>query len=191
MNRIVDVSSLKYWQGSNTYSTSLTPFSVGSLGEQYIQYIASVLFGHPQAQAPIKNDEQIVIDLSNGNLGAQFGGSSGLGSLAVRKFIFEQLVNNAKNTNKPSGSRFDISDTDPTPASGYVPFPFEEGDEIIIRIRMSGGLDSDSSTSFASGIGSLPIDLVNIFGNTSGVTNNTTSVSITPKVWAIKFVLGA
>jgi hypothetical protein len=150
-----------------------------------------VLFGHPQAQAPIKNDEQIVIDLSNGDLGSQFGGSMGLSDVAIRRFIFEQLVNNSKNTIKPSGNRFDVSDNDPSSNTGYIDFPFEEGDEIVFRVRMSGGLDSDVATTFASGIGSSPIDLVNIFGNTVGVTNNTTSVSITPKVWAIKFVLGA
>jgi hypothetical protein len=191
LNRIVDVSSLKYWSGSTTYTNSTSNFSTAPLGEHYIQYVASVLFGHPQAQAPIKNDEQIVIDLSNGDLGGQFGGASGLSDVAVRRFIFEQLVNNSKNTIKPSGNRFDVSDNDPSSNTGYIDFPFEEGDEIVFRVRMYGGLDSDTATSFASGIGSLPIDLVNIFGNTSGVTNNTTSVSITPKVWAIKFVLGA
>jgi alpha-tubulin suppressor-like RCC1 family protein len=190
MNRIVDVSNLKYWQGSNNYTNSATSFSTASLGEHYIQYIASVLFGHPQAQAPIKNDEQIIIDLSNCNIGGQFGGSSGLSDLGVRKFIFEQLVNNSKNTSNASGSRFDISDTDPTPSSGYVSYPFEEGDEIIIRIRMSGGLDTDSATAFTQ-VGTSPIDLVNIFGQTQGITNSNNSLSISPKVWAIKFVLGA
>jgi alpha-tubulin suppressor-like RCC1 family protein len=187
LNRLVDISNLKYWQGSASYTNSSVAFSTSPLAEQYIQYVASVIFGHPQAQAPIKNDEQILIDLSNCDMGGQFCGSQGLNDLGVRKFIFEQLVKNDKNTSNVSGHRFDVSDNDPSANSGYKPFPFESGDELIFRVKMYGGLSNDSST--ISNI-STPSNLATILNGINGLTTTNNNVSIDPKIWAIKLILG-
>lgn len=66
-----------------------------TLGEMYIQYVASKLFGHPQAQAPIKNDAEIelkfkteVIDEIDGSLNV----TAELAENAILLSLFSQAV---------------------------------------------------------------------------------------------------
>jgi hypothetical protein len=179
------VGKLKHWSGSTEYANSSTNFSSAYLPEHYIQYIASLLFGHPQAQAPIKNDEEMEADLSNDNIGAQFCGAQGLNALDVRKFLLEQLINADK-------SRFNTDHTGST-----IEMPFAQGDEIIFRVRMQGGLSADGATSFTSnGVASAAINLSSVFGTITDSNNPSnvllqSGVTVNPRVWAIKLVLKA
>jgi hypothetical protein len=181
---------LKYWQGEADYADCSNSYSKSNLAEHYIQYIASLIFNHPQAQAPIKNDEKISEDISNCDLGAQFVGIQGLDNINVRKFILEQLIKHDRNTSNATGHRFDVSDNDPSANSGYIPFPFEAGDEIIFRVRMYGDLFNDNILMNGSSLSVNPIPLHTILQNVNGINIQGTSVSIEPKIWAIKLVMG-
>jgi hypothetical protein len=168
---------LKHWSGASVYAGVQAAFSSAYLPEHYIQYIASVLFGHPQAQAPIKNDEEMETDLSNDNLGGQFCGAQGLSSLDVRKFLLEQLINADK-------SRFNTDHTGAT-----ISMPFAQGDEIIFRVRMQGGLTADSSVLAGTSMSSSMINLSSVFSGNANLSAQCDAVL--PKVWAIKLVLKA
>lgn len=173
--------TLQNWASNPSSSASYAGvpagFNPSYLPEHYIQYIASVLFGHPQAQAPIKNDEEMEIDLSNDNLGGQFCGAQGLSSLDVRKFMLEQLINADK-------SRFNTDHTGST-----IGMPFRQGDEIIFRVRMQGGLTADSSLLAGTSMSSAQINLSSIFNGNANLSAQCDAVL--PKVWAIKLVLKA
>jgi hypothetical protein len=169
--------TLKNWSGASSYAGVAAAFDPAYLPEHYIQYVASVLFGHPQAQAPIKNDEAMEADLSNDNLGGQFCGSNGLNSLDVRKFLLEQLINADK-------SRF-LSDH----TGSVISMPFQQGDEIIFRVRMQGGLSADSSLLSGTSMSSTQINLSSVFSGNQNLTAQCDGVL--PKVWAIKLVLSA
>jgi len=137
------------------------PPSDGPLNQHFIQYIASIMFGHPQAQAPIKNDANIIADLSNGNLGYQFVSMMSDGS-NIRHSIIEQLINS-----DISGIRFDISDTDT-----YHPYPFIVGDRITFRVSMSGNLYIDSPSAMNDVTVSNSGVLSRLFTNIPGISMN-------------------
>jgi len=173
---------LKQWSGASAYAGVSSNFSSAYLPEHYIQYIASLLFGHPQAQAPIKNDEAMEADLSNDNIGAQFCGAQGLSSLDVRKFLLEQLINADK-------SRFNTDHTGST-----IAMPFAQGDEIIFRVRMQGSLEAENSTLSGTSMSSAKIDLSTVFGTINDAAGNamlSNGTTVQPRVWAIKLVLKA
>lgn len=136
---------------------NIPPLS-GSLNQHFIQYIASLMFGHPQAQAPIKNDAEIIRDLSDGNLGLQFVTSLS-DSSSVRHSMLEQLI-----AADVSSIRFDISDTDT-----YHPYPFIVGDKIVFRVSMQGNLFIDSSSGLNGSTATTTGILNNLFGTTVGI----------------------
>jgi hypothetical protein len=178
INKLVDTTILDIGpQGSATYANSKYPYSPSPLSSHFIQYIASVLFGHPQAQAPIKNDLSVMDELYNCNMGAQFTGPSGLGDPVVRRSIFEQLVGSVP-------ERFGIQDTD----GPYKPLPFQTGDTIFFRVKMAGNLLTDNTAHIQ---GATPVDLTKLFAQQiqNGYIDGAT-LKMNPKVWKIKLVLG-
>lgn len=130
------------------------------LNGHFIQYISSLMFGHPQAQAPIKNDANIISDLSNDNLGNQFVQTM-LDMSGVRHSMLEQLI-----AADISGDRFDLSDND----GNYHPYPFLEGDKITFRVAMQGNLFVDSETELNNGTISNTNVLYNLFDGIPGIS---------------------
>jgi hypothetical protein len=158
------------------------PPSASNISNHFMQYIASLMFGHPQAQAPIKNDNDILADLSNDNLGLQFDITLG-NSVDVRHSILEQLI-----AADVSGDRFDLSDND----GNYHPYPFLAGDQIVFRVKMSGTLNADSPSILPSGTVSNSSLLYNLLNGVTGISvqnNTSTSGSIDERTWKITITL--
>jgi hypothetical protein len=180
INNIVNGSiNLAYdSQGALDYAGCGNNHIPDTLAGHYVQLVSSILFGHPQAQAPINNDERICIDLSDGDLGGQFVGNKGLSDPAILQFIFEQLIKYP--------SRFGVPDP------SWQGMPFEAGDSIVFRVRIGGALDADTNTSTNPTISTTPISLTSIFASqiSSGyLTNNNGSLTVTPYIWTIRLLL--
>jgi hypothetical protein len=157
LSQVTGSNLVNYTQYSKL-KTNIAPRE-GPLNQHFIQYISSLMFGHPQAQAPIKNDDNIIQDFSNCNLGNQFV-SSMYDLSYVRQTILEQLV-----AADISGTRFDISDND-----GYYSYPFRVGDKITFGVAMQGKMFVDSATQFQN-ISASNTDILNrLFANSPGIT---------------------
>jgi hypothetical protein len=155
------------------------PPNPSSLANHFLQYIASLLFGHPQAQAPIKNDTDILTDLSNDNLGQQFVTELG-NSQAVRHSILEQLINS-----DVSSLRFDISDNQ----GSYLPYPFISGDKIVFRVKMQGNLNVDAASGLSGQSGVTSSVLSTLFSGITGVENVSGNMKIAERVWKVTATL--
>jgi alpha-tubulin suppressor-like RCC1 family protein len=180
INKLVNETVLDFGsQGPSTYANSQYAFSPGTLSAHYLQYVSSVLFLHPQAQAPIKNDTAIMDALYNGNLGGQFVGPNGFGDPEMRRTIFEQLI-------AADPTRFQTSDT----SGQYIPLPFVPGDSLVFRVRMSGKLFADGTSSIG-GVSVSSSDLKRIFAKqiSDGYIDGNT-LELTPKAWKIRITVG-
>jgi hypothetical protein len=180
INKLVNSASLTITQGD--YAQNVPAPSSSNLAEHFIQYIASNLFGHPQAQAPIKNDAEIIADISNnaGNpIGTQF--VQGITDPDVMQYIYESLVNNVTD-------RFNVQDT-----AQYVPFPFRVDDEIVFRVRMRGHINIDQDISYPDQSLASPSVLSSLFGRvTSDQDSNkfmNSSGDMYSRVWVIRIKL--
>lgn len=159
LSDVTDSSNANYTQFS--HSGNNIPPTNGSLNQHFVQYIASLMFGHPQAQAPIKNDYNIMVDLCNNNLGLKFITEMQDAS-DIRHSMLEQLI-----ASDVSGDRFDISDND-----GYYPYPFLQGDKIVFTVTMQGNLYVDSPTTM-SGVSTTTLDLLTrLFSGIPGIVLN-------------------
>ena len=169
---------INYTQFSRT-NTNVPPLD-GPLYNHFIQYIASLMFGHPQAQAPIKNDSQIIQDLSNGNIGLQFVNIL-LDASNIRHSILEQLINS-----DVSNIRFSISDT----SGSYYPYPFVKGDKIVFRVSMQGSLYIDDPTTLPNGtVATTTNILYKLFNGIPGIDFSQSPVSIQTRYWKISITL--
>jgi alpha-tubulin suppressor-like RCC1 family protein len=182
INRLSHSTPLTLTQGDYAL-TAPAPTST-HLADHFLQYIASNLFGHPQAQAPIKNDLNIMADICNNSgfdLGRQF--VEAITSQQAMQAIFENLV-----AADVSGDRFDVHDTSD---NYYHPFPFVADDEFIFRVRMRGHIDVDQSLS-VDGFGQ-PSQLQNVFGRIISDTDPTkfmtTAGDIYSRVWVVRIKL--
>jgi hypothetical protein len=155
------------------------PPSPSSLANHFLQYVASLLFGHPQAQAPIKNDIDILTDLSNDDLGQQFVTELG-NSYAVRHSILEQLINA-----DVSSLRFDISDND----GNYHSYPFIDGDKIVFRVKMQGNLNIDAASGLSGQSGVTSSVLASLFSGITGVANVGGNMKIEERIWKVTATL--
>jgi hypothetical protein len=161
LSAVTGYPQINYTQFSRS-KNNISP-SNGPLNQHFIQYISSLMFGHPQAQAPIKNDAAIIADLSNGNLGSQFV-TSMTDASDIRHSMLEQLF-----ASDVSGDRFDLSDND----GPYYPYPFMTGDKIVFRVSMSGNIFEDSPTIMTNGtISSNAGILYRLFNGIPGISFN-------------------
>lgn len=161
----------------------------GSVGQHYVQYLAAILFGHPLAQAPIKNDQDIrdKIEVTSG-VGQQFADalkndvSEGTSSGVVQS-IYEQLLAADKirfNGDQTGGDH--VGDL----VGDYVKMPFIAGDTIRFLIKMTGSLEVESSVSSNNDVASGSAALLTAF--TNGVSDVTGS-NVDEKVWQIGLTL--
>lgn len=130
--------------------TDLPEFASGNiienntLGVLFLQYFADVLFGHPKAQAPIKNDNEIIKNiLEDSKLNEQYVNKVTENLLERGDYIEADLETQATSYNEPMDlvlrqmitqveERFESTNDVPEV------IPFETGDEISMLIEMSG-----------------------------------------------------
>jgi hypothetical protein len=144
---------------TDTQYTNTNGVYTGTLGEHYIQYVASKLFGHPLAQAPINNETDIrdqihSADISGqvyaqiaADLGVTPPSPPGASANGLVLSIYETLV---------AAGRIPAN-----PDNVISPFPFEAGDILRFIIRMQGGIESGGGT-YTDPSGNYVTDLTNI-----------------------------
>ena len=178
-----------------------------TIGEMLVKYIASVLFGHPEAQAPIENDQDIVDQVQvSSNLGGQFVNtlSAGLNDLdtegnatvsaenEVLQSIFEQLVSFSSETDATGGATPDSNRFGNRDDTGvYHGLPFLTGDTIIFLVRMKGSINQDTSEynldpEFTTGGDST---LATLFGSNPELTNNGGTLTLNDKIWELRVTI--
>jgi len=169
-------------------------------GEMMVKYIASVLFGHPEAQAPIKNDSDIVQSVqTDSNIHGQFVTelSSGLNADAtdatngasndVVLSIFEQLVAYSSETDATSGTAVDSNRFgDASHTAEYRGIPFQTGDTIVFLINMTGSLTTDTQGTVGSNYTASTVpSIATLFGSNPELSGD----NLVPKVWELRITL--
>lgn len=184
---------------TDTQYTPTNGVYTGSLGEHFIQYVAAKMFGHPLAQAPINNEDDIRSDIHsadvslqlynqieadlNGHTGAEEVQASVNGLVLS---IFETLVAAGRITGN------DLS---------FNPFPFVAGDVLRFIIRMQGQIESGGGT-YTDPCGNFVPNIPNLsnifnylidpdYGVTTGAFSHRplykvgTDVFVKPKNWVV------
>jgi hypothetical protein len=155
--------------------SSFTPQN-SSICNHFLQYVASLLFGHPQAQAPIKNDAAILADLSGDDLGRQFITELS-NNHVVRHSMLEQLIDA-----DVSNERFDYSHNDT-----YHSYPFLDGDKIVFRVKMQGNLFVDAISSLGASTTVQQSTITALFSNITGIDAQNGKVS--ERIWKVTATL--
>jgi hypothetical protein len=196
---------------NNNYRNSYVQPTEGPLSHHIIQWITSTLFGHPQAQAPLTNEEQIINDVSNGTLvgeatvsGQKLGrqiydklnqdissNEGGLGSNnIIVQSIYEQMVNLGR-FNVGSGEGGGETISAPIDTDGFIQFPFKSGDKLSFLIKIQCNLVNDSATATeqTNWDSATTSNLSSIFKNITGVEVNETerTAKLVPEVWKFTF----
>lgn len=171
-----------------------------TLGEMMVKYIASVLFGHPEAQAPIKNDNAIVEAVqTTSNIHGQFVAelSAGLNADAVTGengsrneivlSIFEQLVAFSSQNDAGAGSAVDSNRFgDASHTDEYKGIPFQSGDVIIFLVNMSGNLGTDAQNSVGNNFSPSTVPAITtLFANNPDLNGD----ELVPKIWELRITL--
>jgi hypothetical protein len=155
--------------------SSFTPQN-SSICNHFLQYVASLLFGHPQAQAPIKNDAAILADLSGDDLGRQFVTELS-NNHVVRHSMLEQLIDA-----DVSNTRFDYSHNDT-----YHSYPFLDGDKIVFRVKMQGNLFVDAISTLSNNTSVSQSTISALFSNITGIDAQDGKVS--ERIWKVTATL--
>jgi hypothetical protein len=182
---------------NNKYRNSYSIPTDGPLSNHIIQWISSTLFGHPQAQAPLTNEEQIIQDVSNGTLAGQTLGqqiynaltqdisSNSGGTNEIVQSIYEQMVNLGRFN---VGSGEDTSGNSIPDIEGFVELPFKSGDKLSFLIKINCDLVNDTNDSSTTNWEtSTSTNLSTLFGEINGVST-TDGVKLVPEVWKFTFV---
>lgn len=202
-------NSMTITSGDLVYRNSDVAPASAKLGEHIVKWIASTLFGHPEAQAPITNDTEIIDDVEaqEGDfLGKQIydqllAGDASNGSLSndVLLSMWEQLVNAGRFTD---GSGLDVSNNAPPDTDGYQSFPYVVGDSLSFLIRI-GALCSKDNVDFVgfnynntTGYGDVgtpsQINLVDVFDRVNGVNDNGDGrINLDQEVWKFTFKIAS
>lgn len=131
-----------------------TTIENNTLGVLFLQYFADVLFGHPMAQAPIKNDNEIIQNIQeDSKLNEQFVDGVTENLLERGDYIEADLQTQATSYNEPMNlvlrqmitqvsDRFIVNDDVPEI------IPFEPGDEVSMLIEMNGKIRVEDTQNF-------------------------------------------
>lgn len=200
--RLHDIITKSILKTSEKYRNGTQFPNDSDLAHHIIQWIASTLFGHPLAQAPITNENQIVNDISNGETDGQTNiEANRLGHQLYNAFI-ENDANNLQGTTSNlllisifeqmiNEGRFDLNNQgEPPPpqpdTEGFVPFPFKTGDRLSFLVDIGCNLgnftDTGSDNTSATNLSSL-------FQNTPGVNTNNGNVSLAQETWKFNIVI--
>lgn len=188
---------------SNDFPNHTGAIANAPLGEMLVKYIASVLFGHPEAQAPIKNDSSIINAVQNtSNIHGQFVNEliadlsanaesvSGGRSNDVVLSIFEQLVAHSATEDASGGDQVDSNRFgDMSHTDGYRGIPFLAGDTIIFLINMTGSITTDDQNSVGANYTASSVPSIqSLFGDNpdlAGVSKD----QLVPKIWELRITL--
>lgn len=144
----------------------------GTLGELFVRYFADVLFNHPEAQAPIRNDAEIIRQVDEDSLlYEQFISKITSGLLDRVNYVGsdEEQQSTSKNPYLRSvleqmflkvPERFIQHGEDNIPVS----LPFQPGDEVSFLVRMRGRMELDELQDYSTvGNGSFKQPITNFF----------------------------
>lgn len=198
-----DISNVSVSHVSGNFPNHGSLCQNGTLGEMLVKYIASVLFGHPEAQAPIKNDDAIIASVqTTSDIHGQFVAALSAGlpedpaSVAdastndIVLSIFEQLVAYSSTTDATAGSAPDSNRFGDAAHNVYKNMPFVTGDKITFLIQMTGSLTTDgqnniSSTYFTE---STVPTIALLFGSNAEL-KGTNKDELVPKIWQLTITL--
>lgn len=129
----------------------------GTLGELFVRYFADVLFHHPEAQAPIRNDSQIIKQVNEDSLlYEQFVSKITSGLLDRVNYVGADEEEQFTSTNpylrsvieqmilKVPERFFETTD------NILTPIPFQPGDEVSFLVRMRGRMELDELQDFST-----------------------------------------
>lgn len=158
------LSDFKYRQGRVKNKTNgLQQFESGhviqdgTMGELFVRYFADILFRHPEAQAPIRNDAQIIHQVNEGSkLHDQFISKVTAGLLDRIQYVGASGEQQATSKNPYLLSvmeqmiakvpeRFFVNE-DNVPEA----IPFQPGDEVSFLVRMRGRIELDALQDFST-----------------------------------------
>lgn len=202
------VLSLNTTDGANlpNHSSSVDD---ATIGEMLVKYIASVLFGHPEAQAPIENDTTIIKEVQEDSaLADQFrdqlkaglnqsdtdGNDTVAAENAVLQSIFEQLISHSSGDETGDGTSPDNNRFGDRKDTGVIHgMPFLSGDTIIFLVNMTGTINQDTTTFNLPDEFSTTGDsaLNTLFGSNPNVTTteDNSKLDLVPKIWELRIVL--
>lgn len=195
---------------SSAFPNDNTSLENDTIGEMLVKYIASALFGHPEAQAPIENDDSIVRQVQvDSSMSSQFvtelsdglddydvsGDDTVAKENMVLQSIFEQLVSHSSSEsdgsdNDVTDNRFNVNDT-----GKYHGIPFRTGDTIIFLVSMTGKLTEDT-TDFNDidnldefEVTGTDSNLVDLFGNNVELEKIDGKLHLKRKIWELRVTL--
>lgn len=187
------------------YRNAVANAGTAKMGEHVIRWIASTLFGHPLAQAPISND-QLIVDNVNATTGEFMGkqlydalNADGAGAATeadgstnnlVLLSMFEQLVQAGRYTDNSGAG--DASGNSPADTNGYVSFPYKAGDRISFLVKIGANCENHDpvySTTLNTAITGAATDLSGVFGPVDGVTGTANGISLEEQVWKFNFLI--
>lgn len=195
---LVGSTHTSYAPRNSTYSSGIS--------EHFIQYIASVLFGHPLAQAPINNEQTIKTQIESADISNQIyndffkdisendGTSDTSGNASQNGIIlslFEQIILQA-------ASRIGFND------SSFNAFPIKKGDTIRFLVRIEGKISSDTSKYSGGGFTGQIQDLKYVYSHLIDPDTGNSLYHYRPlyvdpvngdlrvksKIWVVSFTLG-
>lgn len=188
---------------TNIYRNATVAPTDAVLGEHVVQWIASTLFGHPQAQAPITNDTDIINDISDSNLGLDLynqlsgndaGTEAGTKTNEVLQSMWEQLVH-AGRFNDGSGADASGNSLGDTDAHGFQSFPYNSGDTLSFLIKIGSAINNDGNDYFSTEVNGVAAgvsssNMNTLFGGITGY-DNVNGNALEEQVWKFTFELSA
>lgn len=194
--------SLTFLQSSpNNFPNHTSSISNATIGEMMVKYIASVLFGHPEAQAPIKNDAAIIhsvqttsniygqfVDAISEDLSANATTAEDGRSNDVVLSIFEQLVAHSSEIDASAGSSVDVNRFgDISHNEQYTGIPFRTGDTIVFLVNMTGSLTTDGQNTLGSNFNVQAVPSIStLFSDNPDLNGD----NLVPKIWELRITLG-
>ena len=157
----------------------------------YTKYLASILFGHPLARAPIRNELKIYETMYNQNLGTQFLQKLSVNNYAVTQALFEQFVANEELNNRLSvADALSYSELSVGVSYNWQNLPFLKNDTISFMVQMSGSIFVDSAV-YGLGSGSAVVPFNRIFAGDANLINIGTNNdgTVVPKKWMVRLTL--
>lgn len=154
------------------------------LSGHYTQYLASILFGHPLARAPIRNEDAMYAEMVSQDLGMQFMNALSVNDYANTHAIFEQFL-----ADESTENRLSVADTIgmahlSTGEYPWVNMPFRKNDTMSFIVEMDGDVSVDT-TNYSSAA-SVVVPFSRIYAGSNLISS--TGVVATKK-WMIRMTL--
>jgi hypothetical protein len=150
----------------------------------YTQYLASILFGHPLARAPIRNEQAMYNDMVSQDLGGQFMDALSVNAYANTHAIFEQFL-----ADESTENRLSVADTLGMAhlSAGEYPWvnmPFHKDDTMSFIVEMDGNIAVDTTTYSAAASAVVPFS--SIYAGSDLISS---AGVVSTKKWMIRMTL--